>query len=341
MKSIYCIFLIGFFSLVACQSDDFEIELDDEQTRSSSDEITNLLSRAAQNPTAFDNFIDGSSTTSIAFPFMVEINNQNIVELTTENDYQNLIDEMNSYPTKPHLELKFPVEVSLVNYETRSIQNEAEFRALITEAKESTEINCIDFSFPLRLNFFNSTNEINESVVLQNKAQFFNFIENFKADNAFYEFDFPLEMKFESLNLSLNSFAELESAFANLDFACYEPLLYEFEPEQPDLITFLTEGEFVIVNFVNDGDIDTEDFNDFIFTYNSDNSVSVVNTATQAEFIGNWEVEFDDGIQKLDLVFNDDELDELDEDWDITDFGNSDQLVLLDEPNSDLVFEKL
>ena len=341
MKSIYRLFFVGIFALAACQSDDFEIELDAAQTRETSDELTDLISRTSQNPTAFDDFIDGSSATSILLPFTVEINNQTTFDLSTEADYQNLIDELSSYPTAPNLDLQFPVEVSLVNYETRTIQDETEFETVIAEAKESSEINCVDFNFPLRINYFTSVSETNESVILQNKAQLYNFIENLKTDNAFYEFDFPIDIELESQNNSLNSFTELESIFENLNSDCYAPSLYEFDPEQSDLIPFLTEGEFVIVNFIDEGDNDTEEFNNFIFTFNTDNSISVINTETQTEFIGNWAVEFDDGIQKLDLIFNDDVLDEIDEDWDVIGFASPNQLELFDAPNSELEFEKL
>ncbi|MFN2261783.1 MAG: hypothetical protein ABR595_06945 [Psychroflexus sp.] len=340
MKSIYALFLILIFVFAACQSDDFELELDPAETLESSDQLTRLLNRASQNPTALDDFIDGSSATKIVFPFSVNINNEQI-NLSNEADYQDLIAVLENASTAPNIELQFPLEVSLVNYENRNIQDATEFETVIAEAEDSSEINCVDFEFPLRVNFFNSESEFSDSVNLQNKAQLFNFIENLSVENGFYEFDFPIEMEFESQIISINSFTELESAFNDLNSNCYEPLLYEFEPEQPDLIPFLTEGEFIIVNFVDEGNNDTEDFENFTFTFNTDNSITVTNTTNQDEFFGSWDVEFDDGIQKLDLVFSDEFLDELDEDWDVVDFANPNQLELFDEPNSELEFEKL
>ncbi|AFU69746.1 hypothetical protein P700755_003076 [Psychroflexus torquis ATCC 700755] len=335
-----------FFILLSCQTEEFFEQVDETSSLTSLSELTGLISRLNQNPTAFDDFIDNSNSLSLEFPYEITINSNNAFTLNEFDDYQAVINELISFPNDYSVDITFPVQVSLPNYELLNIENEIAFFSLLNTLEGSTEINCLEYTFPIQLNVFDSdTSFINERSV-QNEAQFFNFLDNLQPTDDFYEIAYPIEIRVDTTVQIIVSNLELEIAIRNLAENCFNPSLFINNSTQlQQFIAFITSGEFKVTSFIDEEQDETDDYDDFVFTFNTNNTISVVNTTSGNSFTGEWTAEIDEDELIFELDFESNELlEEFDEDWVVDRFSTPNTIELSDEDTDELsflIFEKL
>ena len=349
MKHVY--FILTVLILCSCQNEESFERVEELNTISTQSELNDFVLRLTQNPTAFDDFIDGTSALRLELPFEVSLNSETNFTISDSADYQTLIDEISEQPGSYTLSIIFPAEVSFSNYERLVVQNESEFMAAINLSSESSEINCIEYDYPLNIRTFDAQNSLTDNRVLQNKAQFHNLIKRLKTNNGFYELDYPITISIEGLEQSLLSNTDLIAAIESLDQSCFNPSLFDattITTELEDFIAFVTEGEFQITLFEDeDGDNETSTYQNLRFVFATNNNITVENTETGETFAGNWDAELDEGELVFDLNFEEesDDFEELAEDWVVDSFGNPNTIVLFDEDDdneqSQLIFEKL
>ncbi|MCW5520948.1 hypothetical protein J1N09_13950 [Aureitalea sp. L0-47] len=97
-----------------------------------------------------------------------------------------------------------------------------------------------------------------------------------------------------------------------------------------DLINELTDGVWYVNLLDDDGEIETCDYVEYVFTYNLNGTATAVSATTTVN--GFWSVQLDDGM--LDLVLNfditaDPNFEDINDDWDVTSFS-SELISLLD-----------
>ncbi|GGE07375.1 hypothetical protein [Psychroflexus salis] len=341
MKQKYLIFsAFIIFLILGCQNDDFEFDYDSTTTISSSSLLGSFLQRSLQNETTKDNFIDASSAVKIEFPYTIQINNQSF-NLIEEDDYQSVINYLeNENLTFYGVDFSFPLEVSLVNFEKITLQNFNEFEALIANSTESSEINCIHFTYPIELNSFSSSDENSTTRIVNNQAQFYNFLQFLREQNGFFQFTYPLKLNINGQNTEINSVADLENTFNALANQCFEPNLYVPSTPVSQLDEFLMDESFFVFNLFEDGEDETDEVDQFRFTFNADATILVLNTENQTNSNGTWQIEEHTNQIKLVLSFEDAALEELIEDWVVEEFGNNNQISLSDDQDQ-LIFEKL
>lgn len=346
MKHIY--FILTVLILCSCQNEESFEQVEERSTISTQSELNDFVLRLTQNPTAFDDFIDGSNSLSLEFPFEVSLNSETNFTISDSADYQTLIDEISEQPGSYTLSIIFPAEVSFSDYERLVVQNESEFMAAINLSSGSSEINCIEYDYPLEVRTFDAQNSLVDNRILQNKAQFHNLIKGLKTNNGFYELDYPITISIEGLEQSLLSNTDLIAALESLDQSCFNPSLLNTATRLEDFIAFVTEGEFQITLYIDeDGEDEISTYQDFRFVFATNNNIIVENTDTGETFAGNWDAELDEGELVFDLSFEEesDDFEEFEEDWIVNSFGNPDTIVLFDEDDdneqSQLIFEKL
>ncbi|NEV93810.1 hypothetical protein G3567_06570 [Psychroflexus sp. YR1-1] len=348
MKCFYLFILCALF--VSCQNEEFFEQIDDNTSLSSQGELSNLVSRLNQNPTAFDDFIDNSNSLSLELPFEVTINSAITLNITQFTDYQLLINQLSGLPGDYDLSISFPVEVSLPNYESVILQNKAELDAVKASVEGSTEIKCLAYNFPIEINIFETENAVSTRRRIQNEAQFYNLIKGLKQNNGFYEIVYPVSVSIEGDSQVLTSNTDLNTAIQNLDEDCFNPSLLTNKSSRIDqFVAFVTSGEFKITQYTDErGENETAIFKDFRYQFNPNNSISIENVSTSEVFTGDWALEIDDDNNQLvfDLDFEDNEvLDELDEDWKVEGFANPTRIILRDSDNAGentiLIFEKI
>lgn len=335
-----------FFILLSCQTEEFFEQMDETSSLTSLSELTGLISRLNQNPTAFDDFIDNSNSLSLEFPNEITINSNNAFTLNEFDDYQAVINELISLPNDYSVDITFPVQASLPNYELLNIENEISFITLLNTLEGSTEINCLEYNFPIQLNVFDSnTSFINEKSI-QNEAQFFNFLDNLQPTDDFYEIAYPIEIRVDTTVQIIVSNLELEIAIRNLAENCFNPSLFINSSTQlQQFIAFITSGEFKVTSFIDEEQDETDDYDDFVFTFNTNNTILVINTISRNSFTGEWTAEIDENELIFELDFENDELwKEFNEDWVVDRFSTTKTIELSDEDTDELsflIFEKL
>ncbi|MBZ9779593.1 hypothetical protein LB452_11740 [Psychroflexus sp. CAK8W] len=345
MKQLYFILIIVL--LASCQDEEFFEQVEDTTSLSSQSELSNLISRLTQNPTAFDDFIDNSSSIQIEFPYEVKVNSETTYTLNEFSDYQPLIQELPPQSEDYTININFPVNVSLPNYEVLTIQNQAEFLALDASVEGSSEINCLEYNFPIDINSFDVDNGITNRRTIQNKAQLYNLIQDLKQNNGFYQFIYPITVTVEGQAQSLSSNLDLNSTIDNLDEDCFNPsLLTNNSYRMEQFIAFITSNQFGVLNFIDEGQNKTLDYENYRFTFNTDANIFVKNLISGETFSGDWSAEINDDNLNLDLDFEENDiLEELEEDWIVEGFANPNRIILNDEnnlsENSILIFEKI
>ncbi|GAA0763721.1 hypothetical protein [Psychroflexus lacisalsi] len=348
MKQLYFILIIVL--LASCQDEEFFEQVEDTTSLSSQSELSNLISRLTQNPTAFDDFIDNTNSLRLEFPFEVILNSETTFIITEFDDYRILIDELTDIPNDYEIDITFPVDISLPNYELISVENQAEFETVNAGVEGSTEINCLEYNYPLNINIFDANNGFTNSRAVQNRAQLYNLTQSLKLNNSFYQIIYPINIFIEGQNESITSNLELNAAIQNLDSECFNPSIFDDNDSSrlQQFITFITSGEFRIITYIND---DAEDqtlvYEDYRFTFNTDNTIFVENLASGDTFTGDWLAEIDDDELVFEIdIEESDVLEELDEDWFVEAFANPSKIELIDEDDDSgeqslLTFEKI
>ena len=98
-----------------------------------------------------------------------------------------------------------------------------------------------------------------------------------------------------------------------------------------------TTGTWKITRFIDEGSDDTDDFEGFVFSFDTNGSLSADNGTNT--FTGSWNVEMDDDDDsgelefEIDLATSDDIFDDLDDDWYVLEY--SDNRIRLAEDDDD------
>lgn len=339
MKKKYSLFFILLIlHLVACQNDDFQIDFNAEKSIDANENLSQLIARATQNTTGRDNFIDQSSATKIEFPYQLRINNNEFIPLNSDEDYQEVINQLQELGNNYTIELKFPLEVSLVNYETLNVTSQENLEIITSAEQNQSEINCIEFIYPLQINSYALDNELAQTRTFSNKAQFYANLKALQNQNGFFEFSYPIQLIIENNSLSVSNRAQLEDAFLNLQASCFTPNLFEPLPIISQFEDFILNETFIISDFTEDGEDKTEDFENFEFTFQENNNLSIFNTQTEINYLGEWTISTDEDEIELILDFSNSIFEEIEEDWKLVEFENIS--FTLQDDNDFLAFEK-
>ncbi|MDT8346608.1 MAG: hypothetical protein RQ756_02305 [Flavobacteriaceae bacterium] len=322
--------------LIACQSDESIERIDENSGLPANGAVFELLMRSVQNPTAFDDFIDQSSAVRIEFPFEVRVNTLNNLVLNNPADYQTLINLLQQTPEADLLSLGFPANLSGVNFNGFTVNTQSQLDNLLNSLPASSEINCVNFIYPLEVRFFNAQNTLIDAQEVTNDAVFFNLLNQLSEGSGFFQLSYPLQVEFDGQLQNISSNAELNTAINALPQSCFEPLLFENNPvdimpdDPQDFINFITNGVFVVSELIDDDDDNiTAEFNGFSFVFNPDNTITVTTPASNQLF-GEWLVFQSNNELIFDLDFDDSVLGELDDDWNVQLF-NSLIMRLIDE----------
>jgi hypothetical protein len=319
---IYQFVIITLLSLFvfSCQNDD-ENEIRVSSTSLTKFvQLTSLLSRVSQYPTAIDNVLDGTSYCSVQLPVSVIVN-YNRIEVSSQDDYAlvtSIIDKYSNDDDK--INFVFPITMVFRNYSTQKLNNEVELEKLLDsygQYYDYTEIDCIDFNFPIAINSYDSNSQQAKTYTIQNNSQLYNFVYNLK-ETDFFALDFPIAMtsKIDGKTIEVNNNSELKSSIVNEIIKCEIPSV-----ENKDISSIISKETWYISYFLDKDDDKTNEFEGYNFTFLSNGYVSVIKNSTTIN--GTWNSYSDDGIKKLNMTFSEDILDELDEDWKVIEFNST------------------
>jgi len=300
------------FIFASCQKEEAEL-IDDtttDDTFTASSNLTALLLSASQNDGSLDNIIDGSSCVSIAYPYSVIANGQQ-VDITSGDDISQVQAIFDQFPGDVDtVEIVFPVTLITENFEMTTVNNQTEFNAAITACTDAilNTYSCVEFVYPISCFIYNNANEQTGTITLNNSYEWFEYL-IYLQEGIYVAIDYPMSVIVNGQTIVVNSNQELTNAIssANCDNGG--------GTTQSEFETIITNGVWYITYFFDDFD-ETSDFMDYEFNFVSDGTATATNTSGSTP--GTWNYYVDSGVDKVDLYFGTvSPLDELDEDWEI------------------------
>lgn len=316
----YIKILVGivFLQLVfSCQKDEYEVVQDDTNTNlSKNSALVSLLKRVSQYPTSQDNVLDATSCFAIQLPVTVTINGNQITVAST-TDYQTVQDAINAYSTDDDIvHFNFPITIIFPNFSTQIITNLSELNTITSDCGIDdgfNEINCISIEFPISINVYNATNQLAETIVISSNIQCFNFLDLLE-DNEYLAIQYPIScINSNGSSVVITSNVELENFIDDAIDDCNSNSTTPI-----DLPSVIIDGTWYISYFDNEGDDETSSYSGYTFTFYSNGTSIAQNTST---INGNWSNYLDSGDEKLDLVYDGTDLDEIEEDWGVIEYS--------------------
>ncbi|AXG70933.1 hypothetical protein KORDIASMS9_03188 [Kordia sp. SMS9] len=290
-----------FLALVftSCRTEDMEvIEAPQEQTLDINSPVKTLMQRTATNDGSFDNIIDNANCISVQLPVTVVVNGLQII-VDSEDDFETIEAIFEEFEDdNDDLIIEFPITIILVDFTEVVINNAAEFATFTDncagENEADDDIECLDFNYPIVASFFNTNNELIETISIMNDAQMYAFIENIDV-NDIITVQFPISVTtYDGETITINNFAELENVINTYDDACDEDDDNDYDDDDCDnctndqLATVLSQCSNWTVDKLERNDNDLEDmYVGYKFNFATDGSVQVA--FGNDTFTGTWQ----------------------------------------------------
>ncbi len=310
----YFLLILCFSFIYSCQEEESSIIQDTTQNLYTISPVSKLVERVTQNNTSVDDVLDNTSVFKVKLPVSITLNE---VDLTVSNeaDYviiKNLKEASNS--DDDIVSYTYPIVVSLRNYAETTVSSLSQLNDVIAQYEDLKDISCIAFQFPIVINEYDTSNQIANTVTFVSNSQVINYLFNLQP-NVYYSFVFPIAMT-DSMNqpIIFNSNSELETfiegSIDDCENSSSTPLYFN---------TVITAGTWRVSYFYEDEDGDeTSDFNGFVFTFFTNGNATAVNGASTIN--GSWTTFLDSGFNFLELQYDGDTLDEIEEDWKVIEF---------------------
>lgn len=317
LKYVLNLSLIGLF-LMSCQTEENEVIQDPNQNLSNVSPLTTLMTRVTQNPTSGDNIMDNSSCFSVVLPATVIVNGQNIV-VSTQADYQTVQDAIDAFSNDDDIvNFIYPITIQFQNFSTQVLQDSDDLDDVIDDCGEDDgfdEIDCISFNFPIVINVYNANNQLANTITINNNTDLYNFLENLE-DNEYIAIQYPISLiDSNGVNVTITSNDQLEDVIEDSIDDCDD------SPSgggSSALSSIIVDGTWYVSYFFDDTD-ETSDYAGYNFTFNVSGTATAVKNTTTIN--GSWSNYIDSGDEKLEFSFDGSILDELEDDWEVTEYS--------------------
>jgi len=316
MKTIRFLLVIFVISVgfTGCQEEEDSVDSITNTNLSNTTPVTNLLARVTQNPTFIDNVLDNSSYMSIVLPVTLTVNGQQIT-VNSQNDYQLVQNAIDAYSNDDDVvHFSFPISIKQKNYQIIVVNNQSDYNSVLSQYPTDdgfNEIACIGITFPITLSIYDSNNQFANSLTVTNNTSLYNFISSLQ-DNVYYSINYPIEIHdVNGVKITITSNHELEELIEDSVNDCTSTTSSDFS-------TIITSGTWHIdYCYYNEHD-DSNDYTSYNFTFLSNGTINVVKNSTNST--GTWYKYTDSGKEKIDLTFSASGLNDLQEDWKITEY---------------------
>jgi len=292
------IFLIFTLIFSSCRKEETQfIETPEEEILGANSSIATLIQRTTSNDGSLDNIVDRANCFDIAFPYTVVVNSVEII-VTSQEDYpviECVLDESDDDDNT--ININFPITIVLADFSEITINNLSEFNSYTSgcngENIDDDDIECIDFNYPIEASIFNPSNELLDTIIIDNDNELYNFVEDIDEANI-VTMDFPITVILaDNSEISINNFVELETAIENATDSCDEDDDYDYNDDDCDNCTTLAVEELLTscsnweVDKIERNGIDYDDIYDgYTFNFFNNGTLSVSwNTTT---VMGTW-----------------------------------------------------
>ncbi|WP_308990505.1 hypothetical protein QLS71_003370 [Mariniflexile litorale] len=273
LKFITSLVLTALLTFTSCQD---EIDSENGQnpnTNNSESETASNLERTSMYDGSFDDFLDGTSCSSILLPVVATVNGTQ-VSIISQSDYQVVLNILGEFTNdNDTVTLQFPLSVRLSNYTEVVVANQSEFNAIIdacetAEATGKDAISCLDIDFPITILTYSLNFEQTGSVVIETEQQLYAYVNN--MDNTqLFAVNYPITATLsDSTTVTLTSDLDLKASIN--DCLGIEDTEAEAETQANNLETILINGSFKVQSFINTGINKTSDYANYTIDFAND-----------------------------------------------------------------------
>ena len=295
LKLITTVFLTALLSFTSCQDEIDNETGDNPNTNAADSQTASNLKRASMYDGSYDDFLDGTSCSSLILPVTATVNNMQVT-IVSEADYQLVIDILGIFNTDiDTVTLQFPVTVALSNYTQVVVANQGEYDAIINACQQAETaaqdaISCIEIDFPITILTYNLSLDQTGSVVIENEEQLFNYINSLSEDELF-TVNYPITITGAGeATAVISSDAGLQASVQ--DCVDEEDAIEDAENALDALEQILVDGLFQIDSFVNSGVNTANLYAEFTIDFANDLTVVADNTVNPIvqDVLGTYEV---------------------------------------------------
>jgi len=307
--------LLSFFA-VSCQDEEETVVQDTSNNFTTASPISSLIKRVTQYETTDDNVLDGTSICSIKLPVLVTVNGHAIY-VDDSSDFQEVEDAKNNYPGDDvvHFDFSSPLTIIYPDYEEYTVISEAQLDDIFSHYGDDSayrEIKCVDFVYSqIKINVYNTSNQIASTVNISNNEQFYNFIKNLSSTQV-VGIKYPIQMHTSGgQDITINNNSELEDAIDEAVSDCSDTTTLT------PLADIINSGTWHVSYFYENNIDGTYHYNGYNFTFNANGTLFVVKNATNTQ--GIWSIDSNNGYKFFTLHFeNEDQyLHMLEENWQV------------------------
>jgi hypothetical protein len=245
-----------------------------------------------------DNIVDQANCISIDFPFTVIVNGMEIT-VTSEADLdtvENIFDD--SDDDDDTLVIEFPVTIILSDFSEVQVNSVEEFETYADDCAGENEfdedIECLDLDYPITASVFDSSNELIDTITINNDEDLYLFIKNLDEDDV-VSIGFPITIVLsDGTEVSVSNLDELEDLIEEYADDCDEDDDYDYNDDDCDncttegLAEYITGCESWYVKDMERNNTElTGQYEGYLFSFGSDGTITV-ETGTES-FSGTWE----------------------------------------------------
>jgi hypothetical protein len=331
---LFNVAMLSLLFLGSCQEEENTIVQDTTQNLNVSSPTSKFLARAAQNNTSIDNVMDETSVFRVKLPVDINLNDVDLT-VATVADYATVADLKNASNSDDDIvTYVYPITVSLRNFEEITVNNLTQLNTIITQNEDLSDISCVTIVYPITINEYDSANQLADILTITSDSQLINYLLSLNS-GVFYSINYPISViNPNNQNVVINSNIELRDVIESAIGQCGSN-----SGSTDDFIDVLTSGNWRISYYHNSDEDDTSVYNGYVFTINANNTITI--TRNSSTFTGTWLFYEEDGVDLLEIDFQDDPLDDLDDDWELLEFSST--LIQLKEEGDDeyLSFTKI
>lgn len=291
------VFIIA-FTLMSCRKEDMElIQGPEEEVLVANSTLANLMQQTAMNDGSYDNIIDRANCFNIKLPIALKANNTTL-NINSEDDLsavEYIFDS--SDDDDDDVEIIFPVTIVLSDFREVVLNNLNELYSYSStcngENESDSDIECLDFKYPIKASIFNTSNEILETLNLVNDKQLYHFIKDINQ-NVIVNLEFPIKVTLmDNTEISLNNLIELKNTIETYKDVCDEDDDFDYSDDDCNtctvekLKTFLIDCDTWIVDKLKRNNYDYDDvYEGYAFKFMENGAVSVYWSGYEA--YGTW-----------------------------------------------------
>jgi hypothetical protein len=284
-KSITGLAMIALLGFTSCQSEVDEVDGQNPNTNAANSTTTTNFKRTAMYDGSFDDFIDGASCSSIMLPAKATVNGIQ-VNLLTQLDYQQVITILGKYNNdQDSVTLQFPLKVKTSNYTEVTVNNQAEYNAIVnacTTAQSSGQnaISAVKINFPMTVLTYNTSLQQTGSVAITSQQQLYAYMSNISSTEL-YSVKYPISVTLiDGTKTTVSSDAEFQSTInASLKT---EATMAEAAQNAKKVEAALVNGAFKVQTYLNAGVDTANNYKDFTIDFANDMSIKVLTALTTA-----------------------------------------------------------